>query len=152
MSSPSFGVTLQVDPRGRRIVRCSGCALALAGSVLILLLPLAAIWRILLLLVWLADCGWSLWRLQRGFTQVSELRLDAAGNISVGGPADRITSTSLVSGSVVSGRFAWLRFRLADGSGHSELLLPSCTRTYAWHRFQLIWRLCRDTFGHRAGA
>ena len=148
VSSNAFGVDLQADPLGRQIVQVSGIALLLIGLAVIQFLPLAGSWRIVLLVIWLADCAWSQHRLRRAFARVRWLRLDSAGCFSVTGPDDSVTPTGMVTGSVVCRRCAWLRFRLPDGSRHAELLTATRATTLDWHRFQLIWRLCKQTFGH----
>ena len=148
MSSNAFGVYLKADPLGRQVVRLSGMVLMLIGMAVILCLPFSEVWCILLLVIWLGDCIGSQRRLNRAFARVRGLRLDSAGCLSVAGPRNSVSSTGLVTGSVVCRRFAWLRFRLPDGSRHAELLIATRARTLDWHRFQLIWRLCNTTFGH----
>lgn len=120
----------------------------LIGMAVILCLPIAWHWRTGLLLIWLGDCAWSRYRLERGSARFRGLRLDSTGGVSVAGPDDSITPTRLVTGSIVCRRVAWLRFRLPDGSQHAELLVAARARAVDWHRLQLIWRLCKQTFGH----
>lgn len=148
MSSNAFGVTLGADPSGRRMVRLGGTVLLLAGIILILKLPLDGTWRILLVVIWVGDCGFGHWRLECGHGQVSRIRLDSDGGFWVVGPRGAAAPSGLVSGSFVCRRFAWLRFALPDGGRHGELLLATRVGSLEWHRFQLIWRLCSDIFGH----
>lgn len=148
MSSNTFGVFLPADSLGRRIVRLGGIVLTLTGMGVILCLPIGWHWRTGLMLIWLGDCTWSLLRFERGCARIMGLRLDSTGVVTVAGPDDSSMPTRLVSGSVVCRRVAWLRFRLPDGSQHAELLIAARIRTLDWHRLQLIWRLCKQTFGH----
>lgn len=152
MSSNVFGVTLQTDPLGRRIVRVSGILLLLAGVILILQLPFDRPWRLLLLVIWAGDCGFSLWRLERGYRRILGIRMDADGGFMLVGPGNAVTPGALVSGSLVYRRVAWLRFTLPGAGRHAELLLGARAESLDWHRFQLIWRLNRDIFGHPARA
>ena len=122
--------------------------LALCGVLLIVLLPVHGAWRLLLLVIWLADCVLSLHRLAVAWPRVAAIRLDSHGTIRIEGPSGDRFTTTLVSGSVVCRQFAWLRFRLPGGGCHSELLLAAHAGAVDWHRFQLIWRLCQKTFGH----
>ena len=148
MSSTVFGVVLRTEQTGRKIVCLSGIGLMLTGMVLILSLPFSTSWRIVLLLIWLTDCSLTFSRLAIAWRQVTAIRLDIAGSVHTEAPDGSLVQTTLESGSVVCRRVAWLRFRLADGRPHGELLLASGTEALTWHRFQLIWRLCRATFGH----
>ena len=148
MSSTAFGVVLPVNHCGRQVVGCSGAVLTLCGVLLIVCLPFDGAWRLLLLVIWLADCMRSLRRLAAAWPRVMAIRLDNHGTVGIDGPAgDRVTTT-LASGSVVCRRFAWLRFRLPGGGSHAELLLAAHSGAVEWHRFQLIWRLCQKSFGH----
>jgi hypothetical protein len=118
------------------------------GIVLIANLSIDKIWRFLLLVLWLADCGWTHWRCERGYARVRGIELDSGGTVKVAGPGGAVTLSGLRTGSVVYRQFAWLRFALPDGSRHAELLIAARASPVDWHRFQLIWHFCRATFGH----
>ncbi len=148
MSSTAFGVALRTEQTGRQIVCLSGIGLMLTGMALILSLPFPTSSRIALLLIWLADCVLTLRRLAIAWRQVTAIRLDTQGALHIEAPDGRLVLTTLASGSTVCRRVAWLRFRLADGRPHGELLFVRGTEALSWQRFQLIWRLCRVTFGH----
>lgn len=148
MSSTAFGVVLRTEQTGRQVVCLSGIGLMLTGMALILSLPFPASARIALLLIWLVDCGLAFRRLAIAWRQVAAIRLDTEGTVHTEASDGRCVQTTLATGSTVCRRVAWLRFRLADGRPHGELLLARGTEALTWHRFQLIWRLCRATFGH----
>lgn len=147
MSSIEFGVEIRPDPLTRRLVWSAGLLALVAGYWLIFTLQIALAWRMLLALVWTADCCWSLWHLKSGAARVGRLRLDMTGNVLILGAGPAREPARLMSGSVVLPGLAWLRLRLRDGSRYAELLIRPRTDARAWHRLQLIWHQCRDSFG-----
>ena len=148
MSSTAFVVELRVDERGRRLVWWSGAALACVGAGLLAATPIPVFLRILLLVIWLWDCVRSFRRLWRGWQRVECLRLSSAGTVQVVGHGESPVAVRLLTGTTVTRRVAWLRFARPGGPLQTELLLAANAEVLVWQRFQLIWRLCRESFGH----
>ncbi len=124
----------------------------LAGLAIILTLPLAPLLRILLAGAWLAENIRECRRQVRGAARVGRITLDARGNIAGTTPDGRALSLTLLSGSVVLSRLAFLRVQFADGSDYVELLRGDPAADLEWQRLQLIWRHCRAAFGRQDGS
>lgn len=152
VSSTAFVAELRTDAACRRIVFWSGAALVAAGACLLLATPIDVRIRILLLVIWLLDGAWSLYRLARGWQSVRGIRLSSTGEVFLLGSGGTPVSARVTTGSVVGRRLAWLRLLRPDGFPHAELLLAKNAESLAWHRFQLIWRIRREAFGHRGPA
>jgi hypothetical protein len=140
-------VEVPTDPLARNIVQLAGLLALFVGYWLIFFLNVPFAWRLLLALGWSADCLCSLWRLKQGAQALARLRLDSGGNVYVVDHAHSSQPVRLLSGSMVLPGMAWLRLRLADGSRHSELLIGRRVEAERWHRMQLIWQQCRESFG-----
>ena len=148
MSSPAFEVELRPEPTVRRLVLSVGAVTMLGGLMLVGHLELPPVWRAALACLWLMDCLWSLGALAQGARRVRKIRLDAAGTIVALGPGGRVEALTLLTGSFVLRRIAWLRVAFPDGSRHAELLVAASEECAAWHRLQLVWQQRREAFGH----
>lgn len=146
MSLAVFKTELDPSPALRRFVLLSGFVALLAGTAIIMHLPLPLTLRGVLCIIWIVDCSGELKRMQRGNARISRLQLDANGDIFATGPAGRSDYLELLSGSVVLSRLAWLRLRFPDGSAAAELLTGDPLRNPQWHRLQLIWQQNRAAF------
>ncbi len=124
----------------------------MTGFMLIVFLPLAPVWRILLAAGWVGESFRELRGLARGAARLKRLRLDADGNIAGLGPDGRFEALTLLSGSMVLPRLGWLRLRFPDGSRYGELLRGDPSRDLEWQRLQLIWRHSRTAFGRQEGS
>jgi len=124
----------------------------ITGFVLIVLMPLAPVWRMLLAFAWIGESLRELRGLARGAARLRFIRLDADGNITGLGPDGRCETLALLSGSIVLSRLGWLRVRFADGSRYGELLRGDPARDPEWQRLQLIWRHSRTAFGRQDGS
>jgi len=149
MSLAAFKTELVPSPGLRKIVLLGGAVALLAGSVIILYLPVPLLWRCAICVLWFADSGRELVALARGAARVRSLQLDANGDIFATGPHGRSEYLVLLSGSVVWSRLAWLRLRFADGSMYAELLAGDPLRDRHWQRLQLIWQQSRGAFALR---
>lgn len=148
MSSPAFEVVLRPEPSVRRLVLIAGAVAMLGGLMLVSHLGLPPVWRATLACVWLTDCLWSLTALARGARRLRKIRLDSAGEMVALGPGGRVEALTLLTGSFVLRRIAWLRVGFPDGSRHAELLLADSEESAAWHGLQLVWQQARGAFGH----
>jgi hypothetical protein len=119
-----------------------------AGSLLLIQLEIAIAWRVGLILLWTGDVGIAVRRLVRGQQRIDRIVMTSGGylaGITPGGDREPMT---LLPGSVVYRRIAWLRFRFADGHRHAELLAGNPRADRGFHGLQVIWRLGREAFGH----
>jgi hypothetical protein len=130
----------------RKIVLLSAVAALLAGTVIIMQLPISLTLRGVLCSIWLLDCAGELSRLRRGRARICHLQLDANGDIFATGPGGQSEYLELLSGSIVLSRLAWLRLRFPDGSVAAELLAGDPRRDPHWHGLQLIWQQNRTAF------
>ncbi len=122
--------------------------LAGIGALLLATTTLHPLSRFLLLVLWLGDCGWALRRLQQGWHPAGRLRLTSGGGVQVVTDGELPLTVCLRTGSVVTRRFAWLRFAPPGGPVRAELFLAAYSESRAWQGFQLVWRLGREAFGH----
>ncbi len=152
MSSSRFETVLTPEPRLRQCVLLCGWLAMMTGSVLILLMPLAPVWRIVLAAAWVGESLRELRGLARGAARLRLIRLDAEGNISGVGPDGRLEALTLLSGSIVLSRLGWLWLQFSDGSRYGELLRGDPARDLEWQRLQLIWRHSRTAFGRQDGS
>ena len=152
MSSSEFEVDIDVDPRCRQLVLASGCLFA-AGGVIIVAgtnLPVAA--RGVLLLLWVLTSFLEVRRYLTNMRRICGFRVSASGHVRILAPDGGVDTVELDTGTTVLRTLAWIRVRFADGSRHGELLSARRAECRSWHRLQLIWRLCREAFGHPGGA
>ena len=152
MSSSEFEVDLPVDPRFRQLVLASGCVLAVAGAVIVVSINLPAALRGVLLLLWLIECCREIRNYLAGIRRIHGFRLSASGRVQVLSRSGGTEAAELETGTMVLPAAAWIRVRLADGFRHGELLAKRGTKSRSWHGLQLVWRLCREAFGHPGGA
>lgn len=121
--------------------------LHLAGLVLLLLMPLPAVVRVLVIPGWLWICV-NDWRSQlRAYRRVTVIRIQVTGRIETIGPSGQMEPVRLLCGSLVLPRIAWLRFEFADRSRYGELLAGDSCRCAGWHWLQLGWRQHGSRFG-----
>jgi hypothetical protein len=146
MSLAIFKTELVPSPGLRKLVLISGVAALLAGTAIVLYLPLPLVGRGAICAIWIIDCVRELTRVARGNARVSRLQLDANGDIFSTRPDGRRESLILQSGSVVLSRLAWLRLRFPDGSVGAELMSGDPLRDPRWQRLQLIWQQSRSAF------
>jgi len=124
----------------------------ITGFILILLMPLAPLWRFLLAAAWIGESLRELRALIRGAARLQLIRLDADGNVAGLGPDGRFEVLTLLPGSMVLSRLGWLRVRFPDGSHYGELLRGDPAKDLEWQRLQLIWRHSRTAFGRQEGS
>ena len=129
-----------------------GCLAGFAGTLIILYMPIAWVLRVSLAAVFIGESLREMSRLVRGAARLRQISLDAEGNVASLGPGGSFEPLTLLSGSIVLKRLAWLRLRFADGSEHGELLRGDPATDPEWHRLQLIWRHRRTPIGSQDGS
>ncbi|MBT8101023.1 MAG: hypothetical protein KJO82_14810 [Gammaproteobacteria bacterium] len=93
-----------------------------------------------LMLLWLIASSTELLHFRSAYQRCRGIRLDAEGNLSICGAADRWQPAVLLPASVVLAGQAWLRIRLPDGLEYAEWLTGNPRQSQQWRRFQVIWR------------
>lgn len=147
MSSTPSVPDLRPDWLLRSLLLVTASLLHLAGMALLLLMPLPAGVRALMILGWLWLCAHD-WRSQRrAFRRVTAIRVQVTGRIETIGPSGQMEPVRLLGGSLVLPRIAWLRFEFADRSHYAELLAGDSCRCAGWHWLQLSWRQHGARFG-----
>jgi hypothetical protein len=114
--------------------------LFLAGLFLVISLPLAATYRFLISVLWLALSAYEWISNRRAYARYGILRIDAEGSVERRGGDGTWQVHALRPGSVVLARLAWLRLVTADGFRYAELVRGDARESNDWRRFQVIWR------------
>jgi hypothetical protein len=147
MSSTEFSTELRPDKRLRKLVVLSGAICGIAGLSLVIHMPIGVLLRIVLAAIWLSWCIFEVSVLTRAWIRTSRIRISQSGQIWVTDAAGQRLRVSLLRGSVVGNRYAWLRIRFEDGRKSAELVGGNAVKDGQWHRFQLIWKQSRQTIG-----
>jgi len=147
MSSTEFSAELRPDKRLRRLVILSGAIAAIAGFSLIMHMPTGVLLRLTLALVWLIWCSVETGVLARSWAEVSRIGINQLGEVWVTDIAGHRLSVSLLRGSIVTRRFAWLRLCFEDGRKYAEFVSGNAVEDNQWHRFQLIWKQSSQIVG-----
>jgi hypothetical protein len=140
MSSIILETRLEPDRRLRFLLLGSSLLILLTGVILVLQLPVGPWLRALIVVIWIADVCRQMARLCAGMARVTRLSLDSSGRIIAAGPDGDLQKLTLLAGSVVTARLAWLRLRFPDDSVYAELLCGDAGCDPHWHRLQLIWQ------------
>ena len=140
MSLRTYSAELRPDRRLRRLVLASGVLLFLAGLLLVIGLPLAAVYKSLVGISWLALCAYEWLSNRRAYARFGILRIDAEGRVERRCSDGTWQVHALRSGSVVLARLAWLRLVATDGLRYAELVRGDSRESIDWRRFQVIWR------------
>lgn len=130
----------------------AGILAQIAGVWLLAELSFSLAVKAALCIIWTGDGFLGLRALWRGARRVQCLRFDSAGGFVALGPCGERLPARLLSGTMVQPQFAWFRMCLPDGSRYCELLLAKHQTAEQWHRLQLIWAQCRESFGHTGTA
>jgi hypothetical protein len=147
MSSTEFSAELRPDGTLRKLVLLSGALAAIAGLTLIMHMPLSAIHRVISSALWLVWCGIETSALTKVWPNVSRIIVNSAGEVWVTDAAGQRVRATLLRGSIVIRRLAWLRMHLEDGRKYAELVSGNAVEDCQWHRFQLIWKQSRQIVG-----
>jgi hypothetical protein len=140
VSSNAYSAEFQPDPFLRRIVFWSGIALAVAGVLVIAVLPLLVGLRVAGIAVWAAWSLWDLVWLKRSWEACRGLRLAEDGAVDVLDDAGEWRRARLESGGILLRHQGWIRIRPAGGRAFAEPLRGACRKSRDWRRLQVIWR------------
>lgn len=147
MSSGAFSIELQPSNALRGMLVVCAIVSTVTGVVLILLLPIDGGLRSVLAIAWSCAGARDVRARLAGAGQLNRIRLTATGEVHALDVDANWRRVTILPGSLVTGRFAWLRLRLADGSSYAELLTGDARQSRDWHGLQLVWRLRREVFG-----
>ena len=140
MSSTPYSLRLVPERRLRLLVVASGVLAAGFGTTVIARLELPGSARLLAAVLWLAVSLRETWLFGRACGRLRAIRLYAGGEAELTCRVGRSVRGSLLGGSVVLGRLAWLRFRTEDGRRYTELLRPNAASIEAWRRLRVLSR------------
>ena len=107
---------------------------------MIILLPIAVFWRVVIAVTWLAVNGRKMSLIARGHKRCRCIRIMERCQIAVMSPHGTWSPATLAAGSIVLSHYAWLRIELDDGLRYGELLRGCCRENQQWRRLQVIWR------------
>ncbi len=144
MSSTEYSAEIYPDPALRRVVLTSGILSALAGVTLIIVLPVALVFRLVAAILWSMLALQELSRLRRAWNTCHGLRFFADGAIAVLMPGQVWQPACLLPGGILLRKTGWIRLKVALPAGRKivlgELLRGSCRENHDWRRLQVIWR------------
>jgi hypothetical protein len=142
-----FAVQIHPDRRLRAVPQVCGFLIYALGVSLLLMLAIETLPK-LALMAFCIVAAQNEWRRQfRGYRRVEAIRIHEDGMLECVGAGGTIEQVSLLGGSIVLPRLAWLRIKFADGSHYGELLSGDPARHPDWHRLQLIRMQCGVRFG-----
>jgi hypothetical protein len=139
VSSNTFLIELKPESLLRRIVILYGIGATALGTALIWMLAIEATWRCAAAVVWLVLNGRQLCQIASGHQHCRCIRMGPSGAVQLQGPDGCWFAATLLPGSVVTGRLAWLRFEAEDGRRFAELLRQKCFGNKDWRRLRVIW-------------
>lgn len=145
-SSAAYEAELIPSRRLRLLLLASAGGATLAGSVLILALPVVPLLKAALELLWIASGIGELASFRRGMSRIDRICIRSDGSLQGCGRSGAGYPLRLLPGSVVLERIAWLRLGFEDGLSSGELLAGSAAESETWRRLQVIWRH-RPAFG-----
>lgn len=140
MSSATYEAELAPDERIRGGLVAFACSATVIGLVLILLLPVIAPLKAALGAAFLLAGVAEAVALTRGMSRIYRIRIRSDGSVAAVGPAGAMQPLTLMPGSVVLDRLAWLRLRFGDGLRCAELLVGNAAENEQWRRLLVIWR------------
>jgi len=112
----------------------------LLGLGMILCLPVDRQVRVAAVVVWSFVAGRESAVIWFSYKHFVWLRIFADGGVELRTTDRRRLSATIVRGSLVLARVAWLRLRLADGRCYLGLVRADVQQSKQWRRLQGIWR------------
>lgn len=152
MSSRGFEVVLLPASRLRRALLAISGVAGLSGTLLALGLPLRPELNVVLVCLWLVRCLLEIRSQAKAASRIDRIRIYPTGSLEGLSRTGTVESLTLLSGSVVMSRVAWLRLEFDDGLRYGELLTGNPRRDEQWRRLQLIWRQPAAAFGGPEGS
>lgn len=140
MSFTPYSARLVPERGLRLLVLSAGALTALVGVFVIAGLGLSPVSRYLVAALWLISSLRELWMIGRAQHRFRAVRMYPGGRAELSCRQGGCVHASLLAGSVVLPRLAWLRFRIEDGSRHAELLRRNARRGEQWRRLQVLAR------------
>ena len=140
MSSQKFSSELEPQSRLRFLVRATGLLAGCAGIPVILGMPFGPLVRGALVLAWLVRVAVDVGRLILAQRDCLGIRIFPGGTAQIVTAGHCCIAATIMPGSVVTKRFAWLRLDADNGRRYRELVRGSCPQNDDWRRFQVIWR------------
>ncbi|MDH3806756.1 MAG: hypothetical protein OEU90_14975, partial [Gammaproteobacteria bacterium] len=131
---------LRPEPLLRCVVIIAGVAATVLGVTMILALSVPIAWRAAAAVVWLLMNTRELLVITNGYKRCQRIRMEHDGELAVLAPDGCWIGATLLAGSVVLSRFAWLRFESDDGQRFAELMREKRQKNKDWRRLQVIWR------------
>jgi hypothetical protein len=132
-------IELKPESLLRRIVILYGISATALGTALIWMLAIEASWRYAAAVAWLLLNCRQLCQIVKGYRHCRCIRMGPSGAVQLQGPDSCWFAATLLPGSVVFGRLAWLRFEAEDGRRFAELLRQKCFGNKDWRRLRVIW-------------
>jgi hypothetical protein len=146
VSSAAYEAELVPDDRHRAWLLAFACCTTLTGALLIFLLPVIAPLKAVLALAWLLAGVAEVAAFRRGMSRIDRIRIRSDGSVLAVDRAGALRPLTLMPGSVVLDRLAWLRLRFEDGLRCGELLAGRAAENEQWRRLLVIWQQ-RRLFG-----
>lgn len=140
MSSNVFSTELQTDPVLRHTVLLTGVLAAVLGLVMILTLPLDLCLMLTTGLLWSLVSLRELLLVRDAYSRYCLLRLESTGKVALIAANGDSQAATLLAGSIVLDRLAWLRIESEDGLRFAELMRGNGRENYQWRSLQVIWR------------
>ena len=140
MSSHTYSTELRPDPRLRRFVLIYGIIATAIGLALLATLPIALLWRAVAAVAWLLVNIRQLLVFAKGYKCCQRIRIAHNGSVTLQAADGCWFPATLIPGSVVLSKIAWLRFKAEDGQHFAELICQKSARNKSWRRLQVIWR------------
>jgi len=122
------------------VVSTSGRLLIAAGLALILVLDIDVVLRVAGCLVWVLAGRFELRRLEQGFDACKAIRIDSSGEAMILNSEENWMPATLLTGSVLLRRLAWIRLQDQSGQIFLELISGDARQSQDWRRLQVIWR------------
>jgi len=140
VSSNVFSIELQTDPVLRCTVLLTGALATILGIMMILTLPMNLAMALAASLLWSVISMRELLLMCKAYSRYRRLRLDSAGKVALISDSGDSQAATLLAGSVVLGRLAWLRIESSDGLRFAELMCGNGRENKQWRLLQVIWR------------
>ena len=140
LSSIAYSTELTPDRRLRRLVLGSGVCLLLLGLIVIAAMSISAVARLGLAIAWTLLAAHQLRGLARYYAGARKIVVHADGSATVGVGDHTWHAATILPGSIVLDRVAWLRIGIDGAPTGGELLAGNARENKEWRRLQVIWR------------